>query len=540
MTIRYLLAVILFFALLLGHMPTVLGSSDPGQAAWVNVRDYGALGDGATDDTASIQAAIDDAHARGVPTVVIPAGHYMVDSAGKTAAAALRVRSNLTIEIQSGATVELFPNDQRSHRMFYVLQCENVTFQGGGTLVGERYGHLGTSGEWGMGIDVRSSHNVTIKDLEIKEFWGDSIYVGGGATMTTGYSTNILIQNVNAHSSRRQGISVTSWVDGIIIEDCTIHNIYGTNPQSGIDIETNDPEMPVRNVIIRNNTFFDNVRCDILIGAEAKHVYIHGNTSLTGATRNAEYGIRAYHGKNVHIFNNKIEARELGIQVRYNQGVKIYNNTITGQSRNGEYIGMGINLERQATNVSIRDNTLTRLDTGIFYDGNTDVTIERNHIQAIQRQGIRAWGHSYNITHQENIIENVIDGYGIYARGDGIKITGNTLEDINGPSIFIHTGDGVVISKNQLVNLVWGQNPEFIEIDKFPAGVQILSNTFESPDRDKYAVTVSPALNEKVTIKHNIALYSRDPFNVSSLHIVRDNTYKGTESNRSLRLASGL
>lgn len=45
-----------------------------------NVKDYGAVGDGATDDTAEIQAAIDAANAAGGGDVYIPHGNYIISA----------------------------------------------------------------------------------------------------------------------------------------------------------------------------------------------------------------------------------------------------------------------------------------------------------------------------------------------------------------------------------------------------------------------------------------------------------------------------
>lgn len=43
-----------------------------------NVRDFGAVGDGVTDDTAAIQAAIDAAAATDDPVIQFPEGVYRV------------------------------------------------------------------------------------------------------------------------------------------------------------------------------------------------------------------------------------------------------------------------------------------------------------------------------------------------------------------------------------------------------------------------------------------------------------------------------
>jgi hypothetical protein len=62
-----------------------------------DVRDFGARGDGLTDDTAALQAAIDACHDAGGGTVLVPSGIYL--------SAAFELNSRVTLHLEAGATV---------------------------------------------------------------------------------------------------------------------------------------------------------------------------------------------------------------------------------------------------------------------------------------------------------------------------------------------------------------------------------------------------------------------------------------------------
>ena len=74
----------------------------------VNVRDKGAKGDGRTDDTEAIQAAIDEVGGTG-GTVLVPGGTYMVDAVKKKRRLALK--SDMTLKLAKDAVLKAIPND---------------------------------------------------------------------------------------------------------------------------------------------------------------------------------------------------------------------------------------------------------------------------------------------------------------------------------------------------------------------------------------------------------------------------------------------
>src|SRR5262249_6736616 len=79
----------------------------------IDVKNFGARGDGKTDDTAAIQKAIDSLGPKG-GTVEIPPGTYMI-RAGWTQGKGIHLRDNVTLQMSPDTVLKAVPNsDSRS------------------------------------------------------------------------------------------------------------------------------------------------------------------------------------------------------------------------------------------------------------------------------------------------------------------------------------------------------------------------------------------------------------------------------------------
>lgn len=107
-----------------------------------NIRDFGAVGDGITLDSAAIQRAVNAVRDSGSPgTVVIPQGEYRCGS--------IECVSDLTIQFEPGARLVASDNiadfSERkeytflSHYFFGAFNCKNLTFQGNGLIDGNGF-----------------------------------------------------------------------------------------------------------------------------------------------------------------------------------------------------------------------------------------------------------------------------------------------------------------------------------------------------------------------------------------------------------------
>ena len=275
-------------------------------AAVRNVRDYGALGNGVHDDTTAIQAAINSLPSDG-GTVNIPAGRYLVD-----AVRSIKPRSRMLLQLAPDATLVVKPNSAEKAYLIYALSVSDVEIAGG-QVIGDRYGHLGTTGEWGHAVFVRGCTRVTVRDMRLADCWGDGLSIGAALVWQGDpiASEDVVVANVVSTNNRRQGISIGR-ANNVVLRDSEFSNSNGTAPECGIDIEPDDPG--TSNVVsIENCTFRGNRKYGMLCYKRSR------NTTIRRCTveNNGSCGIVTVGSTGVMIESNDIRLnRATGIYVQ--------------------------------------------------------------------------------------------------------------------------------------------------------------------------------------------------------------------------------
>ena len=347
-----------------------------------NVLDYGAIPDDDLDDTGAIQDAVDAAEAATSGRVVFPYGEYTVDAETEIVSG-----SNMTFDLTSGATLKASANADGSYRILRIYGASNVRVLGG-TFIGDRDDHVGSSGESGMCISILGSDNVFIDGVTLEKAWGDGLYIGVGADTTM--ATNITVANCTVRDNRRQGCSITH-AENVKFIGCTFSNTAGTNPQCGVDIEPNTGQS-VTSVSFSGCHFSDNVGDGILVSGTAGAVdgvvvdgcVFTGNASL-GA---AQASIKLYAATNVSLLGNTILDSDMqGIRADTTSSVTISGNAVSNIQTHGIYV-------KNSDNVSVSGNTVkgaslaaNNTSYGIYVLGASDLIQVSGNTVALNTDG---------------------------------------------------------------------------------------------------------------------------------------------------------
>lgn len=173
----------------------------------------------------------------------------------------LRIASESIIVFKEGSSLIMKPTSSEFYNILLIEGVNNVQIINP-TLIGDRDSHIGKTGEWGYGINILCSSNVSILKADISKCWGDAIVISDTkSNLKNGLdygSKNIEVIDFVLNHNRRDGISILGGQD-ILISNGKIYNTMGTPPKAAIMIEPNQAINNLRNVTLKNLILINNV-----------------------------------------------------------------------------------------------------------------------------------------------------------------------------------------------------------------------------------------------------------------------------------------
>jgi polygalacturonase len=254
-------------------------------AATFDVRAYGAKGDQKTNDRAAIQRAVGACSTAGGGTVYFPPGNYLSGT--------IRLRSNITLQLDAGATLWASTNQNDYEKGYSHLilaeNVENVSIIGSGTINGQ------ATADFGRRRDVQEERpsfrthimlfqncrRVTIRDVAIlySDSWTihlkrcENVFIDGVTILNNYYRTNS--DGIDPNSCRNVHISNCHIVAG---DDCIV--LKSTE------------SYPCENVVVTNCTL-ETIATALKLGTESRGDF--RNIHFSNCTiRNTPVGIGFY------------------------------------------------------------------------------------------------------------------------------------------------------------------------------------------------------------------------------------------------------
>ncbi len=252
---------IFFSILLLLFVPFLLN------AKTINVKHYGARGNGKTNDTDAIKKAVKSLHEGDV--LFFPKGVYAVSfTKDNTSLIDIAGLNKVTVKGRS-AIINVTPNKYPHYNAIKATNCKQLTVKDlviRGDRLSHDYKSIAGTHEFGYGIYIVGDKpgvkvNATVTGCIFYDFTGDAVVTKNGIS-----GGIITLRNSEFHHCRRQGISILD-SDEVLIYGCKIHHIgsvdgiKGTAPMAGIDIEPASGTKTVNKVFIMKTTIED---CDFV------------------------------------------------------------------------------------------------------------------------------------------------------------------------------------------------------------------------------------------------------------------------------------
>ena len=388
-------------------------SQTSGANAFYNVRSFGATGDGKTLDTDAVNKAIESASTNGGGTVYFPAGTYLSFS--------IRLKSNLTIYLDNGATI--LAADPTVHKGKYDLPEPNEfdMYQDFG------HSHWQNSLMWGIGIE-----NFAI--------------IGQGKIDGQGLSR----RSPGPRRPRSVGETPTSMAKNV-------SPLGETSPLSEMDgLGTKAIALKLsRNVTLKDFTIF----------------------------RGGHFALLATGVDNLTIDNLRVDSNRDGFDIDSCRNVRISNSYVNTPNDDAIVLksSYALGFARATENVTITNSQVSGFDLGTMLDGTYKTTQEfapdKDRVTGRIKLGTESNGgfkniaiSNINFVHCRGLAIETVDGGNI----EDVTVSNLTMRDITTAPIFIRLGkrqrapEGTPVAKVRRVIIdnivVSGAHHEFASI----------------------------------------------------------------------------